>query len=565
MPLNKVNLLSPLVNNSSSVTPENLQRWAYNNVDVAAITPTGMLDLRYTTTGSLVSGGLNGNLGTKIVFYSNDLINPSYGFGLQGGRLVGLVDAGGAFSLRTSIGGSDVVRLNNDGNISGRYVDSLANSGSYLDMGVGSSGILVMNRSTGHVPIAIRAVASQSSSLTEWQNSAGTVLAKINQVGSAVFGNATLSAIGNLNAFSSDTAAIPLVVQSIAGQTADLQQWQNSTSTVLLGLNNNASFYRPGNTGNLGFGMQSAAEVPVGAKFQVFGDNFTTSTQRGGAEFIFSSLNSGTGGFTIFQYDGSYAARFKVFNGGSTSVNSTSSTLGAAGTVAHQLGVVSGAATTVGMVIRGAGSQSANLQEWQTSAPATVASVSSTGAFQATTAIFTGSTLAINGATPAISSTNASAASIFTSTVTGVTVGSSTIKTTAYPIAPVGTTSGTVTQSAQLSGYIGLPQNAYVAAGIWAYSFGSLDAGKHIYVTGTPTSATITIPANSAVAFEIGTTIVIMNDLGAATNISIAITTDTLQLAGTGSTGTRTLARYGVASVTKVTSTKWIISGNGLT
>jgi hypothetical protein len=146
-----------------------------------------------------------------------------------------------------------------------------------------------------------------------------------------------------------------------------------------------------------------------------------------------------------------------------------------------------------------------------------------------------------------------------------LTAGSSANKTTAYPVAPVGTTSGTVTQSAQLSGYIGLPQNAYVAAGIWAYSFGSLDAGKHIYVTGTPTSATITIPANSAVAFEIGTTIVIMNDLGAATNISIAITTDTLQLAGTGSTGTRTLARYGVASVTKVTSTKWIISGNGLT
>jgi SpoU rRNA methylase family enzyme len=110
-----------------------------------------------------------------------------------------------------------------------------------------------------------------------------------------------------------------------------------------------------------------------------------------------------------------------------------------------------------------------------------------------------------------------------------------------------------------------MPQNPYVAAGIWAYGIGSLDAGKHIYVTGTPTSATITIPANSAMAFEIGTTIVVMNDLGAATNISIAITTDTLQLAGTGATGTRTLARYGVASMTKVTSTKWIISGNGLT
>ncbi len=189
----------------------------------------------------------------------------------------------------------------------------------------------------------------------------------------------------------------------------------------------------------------------------------------------------------------------------------------------------------------------------------------SSGSFSQGLIVTTGNGLALNYASPAITSNNASVASIFTSTVTGVTIGSSTIKSTSYPAAPIGTTSGTVTQSAQLSGYLGMPQNPYVAAGIWAYGIGSLDAGKHIYVTGTPTSATITIPANSAMAFEIGTTIVVMNDLGAATNISIAITTDTLQLAGTGATGTRTLARYGVASMTKVTSTKWIISGNGLT
>lgn len=204
MPLNKVNLLSPLVNNSSSVTPENLQRWAYNNVDVAAITPTGMLDLRYTTTGSLVSGGLNGNLGTKIVFYSNDLINPSYGFGLQGGRLVGLVDAGGAFSLRTSIGGADVVRLNNDGNISGRYVDSIANSGSYLDMGVGTAGIIVMNRNTGHVPLTVRAAVSQVSNIQEWQNSSSTVLATVRSDGH--FGVGTSNPIAPIEVSRSNTS-----------------------------------------------------------------------------------------------------------------------------------------------------------------------------------------------------------------------------------------------------------------------------------------------------------------------------------------------------------------------
>jgi len=133
------------------------------------------------------------------------------------------------------------------------------------------------------------------------------------------------------------------------------------------------------------------------------------------------------------------------------------------------------------------------------------------------------------------------------------------------PIEPAGTTTGTVTQSAQLTGYIGIPQNLKAATGVFSYTLTAADAGKHIYYTGTPTSAALVIPANTGVAFEIGTTLVVMNDLGAATNVSISITIDTLQLAGTGTTGTRTLARYGVATITKVTATKWIISGNGLT
>jgi hypothetical protein len=137
--------------------------------------------------------------------------------------------------------------------------------------------------------------------------------------------------------------------------------------------------------------------------------------------------------------------------------------------------------------------------------------------------------------------------------------------TTPYPEEPTGTTTGTVTQSAQLAGYLGMPQNPEVATETFSYTLAASDAGKHIYYTGTPTSAALVIPANTAVAFEIGTTFVVMNDLGAATDVSISITTDTLQLAGTGTTGTRTLARYGVATCTKVTATKWIISGNGLT
>jgi hypothetical protein len=106
-------------------------------------------------------------------------------------------------------------------------------------------------------------------------------------------------------------------------------------------------------------------------------------------------------------------------------------------------------------------------------------------------------------------------------------------------------------------GYMGMPQNATGTATLTI-----ADAGKHIYITST--GQTITIPANSSVAYPIGTTIAFIAG-PSATTVSIAITTDTMYLGGTGTTGTRTLAAYGMATAVKVASTTWFINGSGLT
>jgi hypothetical protein len=113
-----------------------------------------------------------------------------------------------------------------------------------------------------------------------------------------------------------------------------------------------------------------------------------------------------------------------------------------------------------------------------------------------------------------------------------------------YPI-------GTVTTNL---GYIGLPQNAQSAG----YTLASTDAGYHIYFT---SAGTFTIPSNASVAFPIGTAVTFVNLQGSS---SIAINSDTMYLGGIGTTGTRTLASYGVATALKVASTIWIISGSGL-
>jgi hypothetical protein len=111
-------------------------------------------------------------------------------------------------------------------------------------------------------------------------------------------------------------------------------------------------------------------------------------------------------------------------------------------------------------------------------------------------------------------------------------------------------------------GYRGIPQIGG-ASKTTNYTLVIGDSGGHVYLTGSTASQTVTIPANASVAFPIGTTISIVN--GASVTWSVAITTDTLTLAGTASTGTRTLAVNAVVTCVKVTATAWFISGAGVT
>jgi hypothetical protein len=140
------------------------------------------------------------------------------------------------------------------------------------------------------------------------------------------------------------------------------------------------------------------------------------------------------------------------------------------------------------------------------------------------------------------------------SAVTGETGSGALVFGTTPTITPA---DGATSTSATTAGFIGMPQVS-TATGL---SLSATHAGKHIYTT--VTGQTHTIPANGSTALEIGTTIVFINPASVTT--TIAITTDTLLLAGTGTTGSRTLAPYGMATAVKIASTTWMISGNGLT
>lgn len=108
-------------------------------------------------------------------------------------------------------------------------------------------------------------------------------------------------------------------------------------------------------------------------------------------------------------------------------------------------------------------------------------------------------------------------------------------------------------------GYLDAPQNLQNGS----YTLALTDRGKSI-VHASGAGNTYTIPANASVAFPLGTTIVVANVAGSPA-MSLAITTDALVWAPSGTTGTRTLTSPAVATLFKYAATAWLVTGVGIT
>ena len=178
------------------------------------------------------------------------------------------------------------------------------------------------------------------------------------------------------------------------------------------------------------------------------------------------------------------------------------------------------------------------------------------GSWSATTAqVYPGAGIA--------NSTGSAWGTSYTTSGSGTVVALATSPTLVTPVLGTpssGTLSACTVDGTNSVGFLTIPFNSQSTA----YTLVLGDAGKTIFHPSTDANArTFTIPANGSVAYTIGTAISFINMTSQV--VSIAITTDTMYLAGTGTTGTRSLAQYGVATAIKMTSTTWIISGNGLT
>ena len=205
-------------------------------------------------------------------------------------------------------------------------------------------------------PLIIKAAASQSANLQEWQNSSGAVLARVQSDG-AITSSATIGATYFSNGDSTtpyidfttanklivqtrNSAYVGLTVKGASSQSANLQEWQNSSGTVLANIN----------SGGQG--------------------SFKSTT--------LTASSSGNSALTLVAASGQTAPLLTAPGG--TQINSSGNYLTTPGlTVSYVADFSAGASNVTPIYIKGAASQSANLQEWQNSSGTVLATVASTG------------------------------------------------------------------------------------------------------------------------------------------------------------------------------------------
>jgi len=246
--------------------------------------------------------------------------------------------------------------------------DVRAGTSSYL-----TAALSVASRVATESGLVVRGFASQTVNLQEWQNSSGTVLANVDSAGfvngsayrqiggnSNGFGIGTISSV--LTAFGSggNATVVPVVVRGASGQTANLTEWQNSAGTVLASvdaygtlLSNWKAYIQSGASYLVPITVRAAASQSANLQeWQNSAGTVLAFIRSDG----FARLDQGLQFGTMYSYAGAWS----VDGGNSFKITQSS-------------------AAYSPLIVKGAASQTANLQEWQNSAGTVLASISPTG------------------------------------------------------------------------------------------------------------------------------------------------------------------------------------------
>jgi hypothetical protein len=138
-------------------------------------------------------------------------------------RIVGIAgQTANLFEVATSV--ATAFRVNQVGNMT--FIGNITSQNSAL----------FTPNSVSTIPLAVQGAASQTANLQEWRNSAGTATSAIDNAGFLKVGNTTLGGQVAITAIVAGNR--PLVIRGAASQTANLTEWQNDAGTVMARVTN---------------------------------------------------------------------------------------------------------------------------------------------------------------------------------------------------------------------------------------------------------------------------------------------------------------------------------------
>jgi hypothetical protein len=108
-------------------------------------------------------------------------------------------------------------------------------------------GHTITNDAIGTVPLAVKAIASQTANLQTWTDSASTVLAQVTAGGSIASGAngtfGTLTSLARLTVVNGTASVIGAVIRGAASQSANLLELQGSAGNILSRFDSNANIF----------------------------------------------------------------------------------------------------------------------------------------------------------------------------------------------------------------------------------------------------------------------------------------------------------------------------------
>lgn len=204
-------------------------------------------------------------------------------YATNSGTAVYATNSGTAVNISGTVTQSQVTSLTTD--LANRAVLNAANT-----FTVGAQ--TINTGAVGNKGLVVVGVASQSANLFEVQTSAATAV-RVNQAGNTTFvGNITSQ--NNATFTPNSTATVPLTIQGLASQSANLQVWQNSAGTVLVQVQSGGNIVTNGNLKAVGGILDSATQTAINFGTSRNVGLFAASGSFGGGGGVLSIANAGT-------------------------------------------------------------------------------------------------------------------------------------------------------------------------------------------------------------------------------------------------------------------------------